>query len=341
MEHRGLVRFKNMIAQLQLGIDTSKPWFDVFVRARKKDHSKRFDNNQKGHEEFIRWASEFGARKLHVGIESTGNYHLDLALACYRAGFKVSILDGGKIATYRNSFGRAKPKTDKADARLIARYLKERRPALWSPRPDEYQELTELVRHRQDIIESINAWASRSAQSTQSERVAAERNTLLSVHQAMLEDLEKQIQEHIKAHARLQQDVQLLQSIDGIACKSAVRILAEMGPVSRYRTPRDLAFAAGLTPRSDQSGTSRNKTGLPVYGNRQLRNALYLPVIVAMRIKRGVAHFTDRIDKRGNKAKKTVITAGMRKLAHLIHGILKSREPFDEQRFLYDMRQRA
>src|SRR5579872_3398207 len=172
-----------MISRLHFGSDVSSEWFDVFVRVGRKPHRRRFSNNEDGHREFIAWAKALGAKTNFLCMEHTGGYELNLAIACREAGFTVSLVDGAKISKYRESFGSARAKTDATDAQLIARYLKERKPAEWAPRPDEYRSLTEMVRHRTDLIETKKAWICRASHPTGSQIVAAQRDTLLQVLQ--------------------------------------------------------------------------------------------------------------------------------------------------------------
>lgn len=326
-----------MITNLQLGADISGEWFDVCALRGKKPPVKRFANTEAGNLEFLEWALSFEARHIHIAMEHTGGWETNLALFCHAQGLKVSLLDGLKVARFRESEGRSRAKTDKEDAKLIARFLKEKKPALWSPNPEEYRILTELVRHRQDLIDSRKAWTCRSRMAPVSELVAAQRACHIEIYNEQLKDLEKQIQDHVRSHESLNQAVEHLCTLPGIKKVSAVRILAEMGPVENYLTPRDLALHAGLCPITNQSGISRGKGILFPYGNRQLRNALYMPVIVAMRQKAPLSHFADRIRANGGKAEKTVITAAMRKLIQVIHGMLTHRADFDPVRFHKDM----
>ena len=63
-------------------------------------------------------------------------------------------------------------------------------------------------------------------------------------------------------------------------------------------------------------------------GNQRLRKALYFPAIVTMRHNPILIAFAQRLLARG-KAKMVVIGAVMRKLAHLIYGVLAHKKPFD------------
>ena len=92
--------------------------------------------------------------------------------------------------------------------------------------------------------------------------------------------------------------------------------------------PLHLAFA-GHNPAHDQSGTSvRKKTRISHTGSAALRAALSMPAAVAKRYNPIVRPFAQRLLDRG-LCPMAVIAAIMRKLLHLIYGILKSGRPFD------------
>ena len=59
-----------------------------------------------------------------------------------------------------------------------------------------------------------------------------------------------------------------------------------------------------------------------------IRAILYWPAITAIRHNPLIAAFAARLKARG-KPKMVIIVAVMRKLVHLIYGVLKNRTPFD------------
>ena len=106
-------------------------------------------------------------------------------------------------------------------------------------------------------------------------------------------------------------------------------MLAESEQARTCVSARQLAAYAGLTPRERASGTCvRQQARLAKTGNSRLRRALYLPAIVAMRHNPAVRAFAERLRARG-KPPMVVVGAAMRKLVHLIYGVLKSGKPFD------------
>lgn len=63
-------------------------------------------------------------------------------------------------------------------------------------------------------------------------------------------------------------------------------------------------------------------------GNPVLRKALYMPAIVAKNHNPVLKKFAERLLK-NHKHPMAVIAAIMRKLLHIVYGVLKSGKPFD------------
>ncbi|HHF7349905.1 TPA: IS110 family transposase, partial [Legionella feeleii] len=61
----------------------------------------------------------------------------------------------------------------------------------------------------------------------------------------------------------------------------------------------------------------------------RLRKALYMAALVAKRYNKALLCFVNRLQIKG-KTPKTIICAVMRKLAHIIFGVLKNNKPFNE-----------
>ena len=91
----------------------------------------------------------------------------------------------------------------------------------------------------------------------------------------------------------------------------------------------DLCSLVVATPRERISGSSvYRQPRLAKTGNSRLRRALYLPAIVAMRHNPAVRALAEWLRARG-KRPMVIAGAAMRKLLHLIYGMLKPGKPFD------------
>ena len=144
-----------------------------------------------------------------------------------------------------------------------------------------------------------------------------------------IEALERKIDDHIDRHPNLKRDADLLRSIPGVSHTTAAKVLAYAGDVRRFSNAKALAAFIGLTPRQRLSGSSvKGRTIISRTGHKDLRRALYMPGLVARRHNPILKTFADRLATTG-LAPKAVIGAVMRKLAHLIYGVITSGKPFD------------
>ncbi len=135
------------------------------------------------------------------------------------------------------------------------------------------------------------------------------------------------VQQQIERSAELRRQQQLLCSIPGVGPWTAARVLAEMTQVRGAVDARQLAAYAGLTPRERTSGSSVHRSPrLAKTGNSRLRRALSLPAIGAMRHHPAVHALAERLRARG-KRPMVMVGAAMRKLLHLLYGVLHLESP--------------
>jgi transposase len=228
------------------------------------------------------------------------------------------------------AFGRSelsRTKTDRADAKVIARFCAALRPAPWTPPALEIEQLQALV-HRLDSLTTM--------QQQEQNRLETVDPILVEAITAHIDFLKQQfaatqqlIRDHFDQYPDLKAQRDLLISIPGIAAATATVILAEIRDVATFDSADQLAAFAGLTRHEFSSGSSvHGKPRLSKIGNSRLRKALYMPAIVARRYNPLIQVFCDRLLAKG-KSKMAMIGAAMHKLLRQVFGVLKSQQPFD------------
>jgi transposase len=90
---------------------------------------------------------------------------------------------------------------------------------------------------------------------------------------ARVERLEQAMREAV-AEWSLAEVVTVLQAMRGIDLVAAVTLLAEIGELSRFRTPRELMGYLGLVPSERSTGDSVKRGGITKAGNRRARRIL-------------------------------------------------------------------
>jgi transposase len=309
-----------------LGIDISKDSFHLELSVNDKLRHRKFANRKEGFIELCAWLTKHKASPVHACLEATGPYSEDLALYLHQQGHTVSVVNPAQIKAFGQS-ELLRNKDDRPDAGLIRRFCEKQRPAAWTPPPPHLRELQALTRHLENLIETRQQQLNR-LEGAKTKGVIKSLRKLVTYLDAEIARTEKQIQDHIDNHPDLKHQCQLLESIPGIGKRTAAKLLAEIEDIARYQSARQVAAYAGLTPRNYRSGTIRGKTRLSKIGNARVRKALFMPAMTAKRHNPIVRSFCQRLASHG-KNKMQIIGAAMRKLIHIVFGVLKSGKQFD------------
>ena len=225
----------------------------------------------------------------------------------------------------------ARNKTDKADAALLARFCAAMHPSVWTPPSLAYRQLRAMV----ERLQALKDMHQQEANRLEAHHASGETTVLANVksHIAWLDKqiakLQRDINDHIDGHPELKQDAALMASIPGIGEITVAKVLAYAGDLRRFANAKALAAFIGICPRQRQSGSSvKGRTMISRSGHAALRKALYMPGLVALRHNPILHVFGTRMKSNG-LAPKAVVGAAMRKLVHLIYGVVKSGKPFD------------
>jgi Transposase and inactivated derivatives len=144
-----------------------------------------------------------------------------------------------------------------------------------------------------------------------------------------IEKIRQQIAELIEQNPKLKQKRDLLDSIPGIGKVTIPTILAELDDLGKFTHVREVVAFIGLAPKETLSGSSiKGKPRLCKIGHARLRKALYMPALVSIQCNPVMIAFYNRLKEKGKNGK-VIVCAIMRKLVHIIFGILKSGKKYD------------
>jgi transposase len=290
-----------------VGIDVSKDKLDVAVLDdRQQVEYSQVANSEAGYAQLKRWLKKRAGQGSAVCLEATGHYGEGVAQALYEAGYRMSVVNPARIRGYAQQ------------------------PDAWTPPAPEIRQLQALVRHLATVEEAKQQVDNRLREAKSMPALVVEQlHAQQSLLVAQIDQLKRAIQDQIDHFPDLKRQRDLIKSIPGLGALTAAKLLAECRPLTDFTDVRQLVAFAGLNPSHHQSGSSiRKKTQISKTGNAAIRAALYMPAVVAQRFNPILRPFAQRLLDRG-LCHMAVITAVMRKLLHLVFGILKSGRPFD------------
>jgi transposase len=317
---------------LYSGIDVSKDKLDIALTQDgiKIISTATFPNTLSGYKKLFTWTQKYSKEAIHFCIEATGIYHEEISEYLQEQNnTTVSVINPFQSKSFANS-RLLRTKNDKVDAALLACYCAISHPKETIKTNDEIKTLRKLVRYLNTLIEERAKQKTR-LHSVKNDDVANVVKATISFYSQSISHIEHKIKDHIKAFSKLNHQVKLLKSIKGIADRTAWQILAELHIENGKSINAKAQVAhAGLAPRQFQSGSSVNgKPRICKTGNRNLRKALYMPAMCALRFNKQLSEFYHRLISKG-KLKMVALVAVMRKLLVLAIGILNNDVPFDE-----------
>lgn len=310
-----------------LGIDVAKKKFDVALLRSGKYKTRGFDNKLSGFESLVAWLKKHEVVALHACLEATGAYGDQLARFIFDAGYQVSVVNPSRIKSFGES-ELVRTKNDDMDAKLIARFCKAMNPGAWRPDPPEIEHLRMLGRRRDALISMRTQELNRLgtvADSSVNESI----QKVVAFLEDEIEKISKLIREHINNDPGLRKNRDLLDSIPGVGDVTIEAILSEAKAFEGFDTVEKVVAYMGLSPREKTSGSSvKGKPHLCKIGSARLRRILYMPALSAIQHNPLVKALYDRL-KAKSKNGMIIACACMKKLVHIMYGVIKNGKPFN------------
>lgn len=195
-------------------------------------------------------------------------------------------------------WGDRRVKNDVIDATDLADMLRMNRlPEAWIA-PPAHRELRELVRYRAKLVQLRSGLKAQVHAVMAKEGVLPEVGDMFSktgnrqldtmdlgeayaIRVESLRDLSEvydrevaMLERHIHQHLAGHRGYQAVQAIHGVGPTIAAVIVAEVGDVTRFPSPKHLCSWAGLTPKHRESDTKSHRKGITKQGSKLLRWSL-------------------------------------------------------------------
>ncbi|MCF1423267.1 IS110 family transposase [Mangrovimonas futianensis] len=324
-----------------LGIDVSKASLSLSYGILYSNLKKEFIgcpdimNDQSGFNSLKIWLGKMVEDKecFYVIMEATGVYHQRVCHFLYDLGYKVCVMQSGRVKRYAQSLDQ-RSKTDSLDSRMLSMLGLERELRLWEPPSKELQQLKLLSRERSSLLKDKTTEINRQSavESSNYYCKSAHKRHLkrLQLINEQIRTIEQEMRALVKEDAKLQARIGYLESIPGVSFISAATVVGETLGFESISNGKQLASYAGYDVVLKESGRFKGKTKISKKGNSHIRAVLHMPSMTCVRCNPTLRPFYKRI--KPNKAKPMVaLVAVQRKLLVLMYTLWKNEENYDEE----------
>lgn len=302
-----------------IGIDVSKARLDVAVIPSGEETS--VPNDETGCRHLVVMFRSISP-KLIV-LEATGGLQNLVAGMLISEGLPVVIINPRQMRDFAKATGKL-AKTDRIDAKLIARFGEAIKP---EPRPfkdEDNQALTALMTRRRQIICMITAEKNRLGSAHVS--IKSDIKETINWLEKRLVDINNDLSKSLDQNAFGKGKAKILKTCKGVgpvASTTFVCSLPELGTLNR----REIGSLVGVCPFNRDSGKMRGKR--TIFGGRAtVRAMLYMATLSAIRSNPPIKDFYERLRKAG-KVHKVAMVACMRKLLTVLNAMMKTMTPWN------------
>jgi transposase len=301
-----------------VGIDVSKAWLDIAVEP--QERLWRMENSPVAIAKLVKQLVEL--HPTMIVVEATGGYEAKLVEALCAAGLPVARVNPSRVRKFALGMNWL-AKTDKIDARLLARFADKANPRLTQLPNEQEKRLAALVKRRKQVLDMLVAEQNRleNADPDVLQYILGSQTML----QDQLDELDRAIQSHIDQTPDLKKKQDLLTTVPGVGNVTASTLTAqlpELGACDR----KQIAALVGIAPFPHDSGRKRGKRFIKG-GRPSVRSVLYMAALSASRFNPVIRAFYNRLILSG-KEFKVALVACMRKLLTILNAIIRNQQPW-------------
>ncbi|HAI74072.1 MAG TPA: IS110 family transposase [Candidatus Moranbacteria bacterium] len=308
-----------------IGIDVSSKKLNLHFLGTKFDFE--ISNTHESVRDFLK-QEKLSVENCIFGAESTGRYHLICQEVLVTKGFEFRlinpILTGKKISTSIR-----KKKTDKNDAKLIARIISQGEGRIVTLSQLDVTRRT-LLRTRRGVVNQRTA-----VKIIFKELKMMNANSQINMAMKSLEKLIKHMDTCVENIEELAldkndatKDEKLIQSFPGFGARLSAIVSVETRDFSRFPTATQYKAYVGIDPKVMQSGESLRMGRITKRGNAHLRTAFYLAAQVARCHDPELKEFYLKKKAEG-KMTRVAIIAVARKLCERVFAVVKRGTPYE------------
>ena len=308
---------------LFVGIDVAKD--ELVVHILPTNQKLTVPNSFKGIKELVTRFKENEPKQ--IVLEATGGLERELLTNLTANGLVAIAINPRQARDLAKGLGKL-AKTDAVDALILAQIAQLQ---CFTPRPvptREMQEMNDWVMRKQQWIDMRTSEINR-LHWTKQKPIQKSIEKMISAIDKQIKGIDQRIKKMIEENPDWSTKDKILQSMPGVGPKTSqvlISALSELGDANR----QEMAALVGIAPFCDDSG-KRSGTKHIKGGRAQVRSALYMATLSAIKWNPTIKEFYERLVAAGKKYKVAMVAA-MRKMLTILNVMVKTNTCWQEQR---------
>lgn len=303
----------NRSSEINVGVDVGKFQLDIHIRP--ADIHFSVSNDTQGIREALKTLGKH--RPDRIVVEATGRLEQAFVCACAKAGLPFVIANPVHIKKFAGAIGQL-AKTDKLDARLIARYGEMIQPELSKLKPEIIKDISDLLSRRNQLVKMQTMEKNRLQIMPKS--VQGSLQAILKTLQKEIAKLDKQLLTLIDSCEEYREKSDILKSVPGVGNVTVITLLSCF-PELGYITNKQAAALAGVAPMNRESGRYHGVRKIRG-GRHQVRTVIFMGMMSAIQCNPVFKAKYEALVKAG-KSKKVALIACVRKLIVTLNSMVR------------------
>ena len=306
--------------EITVGVDTSKHTLDIYIHPLGEHFI--VDNDTKGVNEALNRIKPH--RPQRIVIEATGRLELLFVCAAYEKGLPIVVANPMHIHKFAAAIGQL-VKTDKQDAKLIAKYGAVIKPRCTEVKPKNIRLISDLLVRRNQLLTMSTMEKNRL--SIMPKELHADIKKCIKHFQTSIKKIEAKLEKLIEETPQFKEVHDILMSVKGVGKVLTYTLLSDLPELGQLNR-KEIAALVGVAPMNRDSGNYQGKRVIRG-GRHKIRTVLFMSMLSTIQNNEKFKRIYQGMVAKG-KPKKVAIVACMRKMITILNIMVKNSTTWDE-----------
>ena len=310
---------KNRNTLKKIGVDVSKKKLDI---ALDENIFVTIDNKEEAYVGLLKTLDH--PDEIHFVMEATGGYENKFARFLQSQSIMVSVVNPKRVRDYAKSMGKL-AKNDEIDAQVIREFGTVAKLIPLRRKSQEDERLNALILRRKQLLKHLVS-EKQHLETTFNEEAQSSIHEFMLMLENQIRSIDSTINSVLDTAEVYRHKKEMISAVSGLGARTVSTILIQLPELGELSN-KQISALVGVAPFCNDSGDRKGRK--VIWGGRkEIRTALYMPMLSAIQHNKPIKIFYDRLVAKG-KNKKVAIIACMRKLLTILNSMIKNKTPWN------------